>query len=146
MMRENKSCPGFHFNHPHDSPKLYFHQEVGCPALAKHGYIFRKDVTASSKIVDRLNTKFPRMTDQAQANKPVAKRISDNYSSNQVSARHVHSPSISNTTIESTVSPAPIANTVLPMPDRVAPTPTSNGYNNLYSLDSDDNPVFRGNG
>ena len=39
MMREEKSCPGCHFNHPDDSPKLKFHQEVGCLALAKHGYI-----------------------------------------------------------------------------------------------------------
>ena len=28
------------------------------------------------------------------------------------------------------------------MPDCVAPTPTSNGYNDLYSLESDDDPVF----
>ena len=39
MIREDKSCPGCHFNHPEDSPKLKFHQEVGCPELAKHGYI-----------------------------------------------------------------------------------------------------------
>ena len=38
--------------------------------------------------------------------------------------------------------PAPISNTVLLMPNRVAPTHTSNGYNNLYSLDSDNDPVF----
>ena len=63
MMREDKSCPGFHFNHPNDSTKLKFHQEVGCPALAKHGYIFRKDVTDSAKVVDWFNTKLPRMTD-----------------------------------------------------------------------------------
>ena len=37
---------------------------------------------------------------------------------------------------------APIANTVLLVPNRVAPIPTSNGYNDLYSLDSDDDPVF----
>ena len=38
--------------------------------------------------------------------------------------------------------PAPIANTVLLMPNRFAPIPTSNEYNNLYSSDSDDDPVF----
>ena len=37
MMREDKSSPGSHFNHPKDYPKLKFHQEVGCSALAKHG-------------------------------------------------------------------------------------------------------------
>ena len=142
MMQEDKSCLGFHFNHPDHSPKLKFHQEVRCPALAKHGYIYWKDVTSLAEIVDRFNTKFPRMTDQAQVNKPVAKRISDDFSSNHISSIHVHSPSISNTTIDSTVPPAHISNTVLLMPNRAAPTPTSNGYNNLYSSDSDDNPVF----
>ena len=39
--------------------------------------------------------------------------------------------------------PAPIANTVIPMPNRAAPTPTYNGYKNIYSYDSDDNPVFK---
>ena len=28
------------------------------------------------------------------------------------------------------------------MPHQVAPTPTSNGYNDLYSPDSEDDPVF----
>ena len=49
MMREDKSCPGCHFNYPEDSQQLKFHQEVGCLAIVKHGYIFRKDVTASEK-------------------------------------------------------------------------------------------------
>ena len=82
------------------------------------------------------------MIDQSRANKPVAKRISDDSSSNQVSTRRVCSPSISKSTLDSTVPPAPIANTVLLMPNRVTPTPTSNGYNDIYSSDSDDNPVF----
>ena len=38
MIREDKSCPGCHFNHPNDSPRLKFHHEVGCLALAKYGY------------------------------------------------------------------------------------------------------------
>ena len=46
MIQEEKSYLGCHFNHPNDSPRLKFHQDVGCPALAKHGYICRKDVTA----------------------------------------------------------------------------------------------------
>ena len=99
---------------------------------------------ASAKVVDRFNTKLPRMTDQARENKPVTKRISYNSSSDQVSARRVHPPpSISNTKIDSTVPPYPIENSVLLMPNRVAPTPTSNGYNDLYSSDSGDDPVFK---
>ena len=122
--------------------KLKFQQEVGCPVLAKHGYICRKDVTELSKIVDWFNIKFPQMTYQAQVNKPVAKQISDYSSSDQISDRHVHYPSILKTTIDSTVTPAPIENIVLLMPNRAAPTPTSNGYNNICSSDSDDDPVF----
>ena len=38
--------------------------------------------------------------------------------------------------------PASIDNTVLLMPNCAAPTPTSNGYNDLYSSYSEDNPVF----
>ena len=37
MMGEEKYCPGCHFNHPDDFPKLKFYRDVGCPALAKHG-------------------------------------------------------------------------------------------------------------
>ena len=92
--------------------------------------------------MDLLNNKFPKMTYQDLTKKPVSKRVSDDPSSNQISARRVHSPSISNSTLNSTVPPAPIANTVLLMTNRVAPTPTSNGYNNIYSSESDDNPVF----
>ena len=39
MMWEDKSYPGCHLNHPKDPPRLKFHQDVGCPALSKHGYI-----------------------------------------------------------------------------------------------------------
>ena len=123
-----KSCPGCHFNHPDDSPRLKFHQDVGCLALTKSGHIYRKDVTASAKVVDRFNKKSPKMTDQARTSKPVAKLVSYNSSSDQVSARRVHSPSISNFTLDSTVPPAPIANTVLLMPNHVAQITTSNGY------------------
>ena len=63
MMREDKSCPGCHFNHPNNPSKLKLHQEVGCPEFAKHGYILWKDVTALAKIVDKFTTKFPRNTD-----------------------------------------------------------------------------------
>ena len=143
-MQEDKSCPGCHVNHPDDSQKIKFYQEVGCLKLANHGYICRKDVTMLAKIVDKFNTKFPRNTDQARVNKPAAKRVSDNSSSNQISARHFHSPSISNKTIDSTVPPAYIDNTVLLMPNCAAPTPTSNGYNGLYSSESEYNPVFEG--
>ena len=38
--------------------------------------------------------------------------------------------------------PSLISKTVHLMPNRVAPIPTSNGYNDLYSSESDNNPVF----
>ena len=82
------------------------------------------------------------MTDQDRTSKPVSKRVSGNSSSNQVSARRVHSPSISNSTLDSTEPPDPIAKTVLLMPNRVAKIPTSNGYNDLYSSNYDNDPVF----
>ena len=59
MMIEDKSFMGCHFNHLDDSTKQMVHQEVGFPALAKHGYICQKDVRASAKVVGRFNTKFP---------------------------------------------------------------------------------------
>ena len=142
MIQEEKSCPGCHFNHPDDSPNLKFHQNVGCSALARNFYIYRKDITASAKIVYGFNTKFPRMTYQSQSNKPVSKPISDDSSSDQVSSRRVHYPFISNSTIDSTVPPSPITNSFLLMPNRLAPTPTYKGYNNTYLLDSDNNQVF----
>ena len=40
MVRSDTSFPGCHFNKPNDSPHLKFHQEVGFPALKKHGYIW----------------------------------------------------------------------------------------------------------
>ena len=82
------------------------------------------------------------MTHQDQTNKPVSKRVSNDSSSDKVSDRQFHYPSISNSILDSTVPPAPIANTVILIPNCGAPIPTSNGYNNIYSLDSDDNPVF----
>ena len=39
MIGDHKYCMGCHFNKPDDTPRLKFHQDVGCPALAKHGYI-----------------------------------------------------------------------------------------------------------
>ena len=92
MMHKDKSCLGCHFNKPDDSPRLKFRQEAGCPVLAKHGYIFRKDVTASATIVYQFNTKFPRMTYQARAKNPVAKRISYDSSSDHVFYRRLHPP------------------------------------------------------
>ena len=142
MIREANSCLGYHFNHPKDSSKFKFHQEVGCPELSKHGYLCRKDVTALAKIVDKFNTNFPQNTDPDKVLKPAAKRVSDDSSSNQISVRHFHSPSISNTTIESTIPPASIKNSVLLMPNCPAPPLTSNRYNDLYSSDSEEDLLF----
>ena len=102
-----------------------------CPALVKHGYLCQKYVMASEKVVDKFNNKFPKMTDQSQTSKPVAKRVSDELFSNQVSARRVHSPSISNSTLEYTVPQDTILNNVLLMPNQVAPIPTYNRYTNI---------------
>ena len=129
---------GVSFQSPKDSPKLKLHQEVGCPALAKHGYLYHKDVTVSAKIMDKFNTKFTCNTDPAKFLKPAAKTISDDSSSDQILAGHFHLPSISNTTIESTILPASINNSVLLMPNRAAPPLTSNKYNDLYSSESDE--------
>ena len=142
MIREDKSCLGCHFNHPGDSPKLKFHQEVGCPELAKHGYLCRKDVTALAKIMEKFNTEFPRNKYLAKVLKPASKRVSDKSLSNQISERHVHLPSISNSTIESTIPPDLINHSDLLMPNRPAPHLTSNGYNDLYSSNSEEDPLF----
>ena len=95
-----------------------------------------------AKIVDKCNTKFPRNTDPVQSLKLESKRVSDNSSSNQIAARHVHSPSIFNTTIESTIPPASINNSVILMPNQPTPPLTSNRYNDLYSSYSGEEPVF----
>ena len=58
MMRDEKSCPGCHFNKMDDSPRLKFHQEVRWPSLAKHGYMLRKYVTASATVVDQFNKNY----------------------------------------------------------------------------------------
>ena len=120
------------FQSPKYSPNLKFHQEVGCLTFSKHENLCRKDVTTSSKIVEKFNTKFPRNTDPDKVIKPAAKRVSDDSSSDHILSRHVHYPSISNTTINSTISPALINNSVLLMPNFAAPPLTSNGYNDLY--------------
>ena len=142
MIRDNKSCPGCHFKHPKDSTKLKFHQEVGFPALVKHGYLCRKDVTASAKILDKFNTKFPQNTDPAKVLKPAAKIVSDDSSSDQILAKHVHSPS--NIQYNNRINnPASFdKNSVLLMPNRPAPPLTSNGYNYLYSSEIEEGPVF----
>ena len=89
-----------------------------------------------------LTQSFLEHTDPDKVLKPAAKIVSDDSSSNHISARHVHSPSISNTTIESTIPPASINNSVLLMTNRPAPPLTSNGYNDIYSSDSEEDPVF----
>ena len=141
-MREDKSCQGCQFNHPEDSPRLKFHQEMVFPGLAKHGYLCRKDVTVSVKAVDKSNNKFYKITDQSCTSNPVAKRLSDDLDSNHVSARQVHSPSISNSTLDFRAPPDPIEKNLLLLPNQAAPIPTSNGYTDIYPSDLEDDPVF----
>ena len=91
-MEEDKYFPGCHFNKPNDYLRLNLHQEVGWAALAKHGYICRKDITESATIVDEFNTKFPRMNDQSCTRKPVENRVSEDEDSNHIFDRRVHPP------------------------------------------------------
>ena len=142
-MWEDKSCPGCHFNHPEDPPRLKLHQDVGCPALAKHGYICGKDVTASSKVLDKFSKKYPKITDQSHTSNPVEKIVCNDLASDQFSARRVHSPSILNSALYSRVPTAPIENNLLLLPNQAAPTSASNGYADIYSSDSEDKPVFK---
>ena len=96
MVRFKNSCPGCHFNDTDVSPRLNFHQEVGCQALAKHYYICRKDIPALATIVDKLGKKFPRTLDQPRPTIPGDRRASDETVSETDSARRVrvHPPSI----------------------------------------------------
>ena len=143
IMQEDKSYPGCRYNHPEDSPQLKFHQEVGCPALAKHGYLFWKDVMASAKFVDQFNTKFPKIPNQYRTSKPVAKRVSDDQASDHVLAKRFHPPLISNPPLNSSVPPAPIEKNLLILPNQSAPMTKSNSYADLYSSNSEDEPVFK---
>ena len=54
----------------------------------------------------------------------------------------MHFPSISNTTIESTIPPTLRNHLVLLISNCPAPPLTSNGYNDLYSSYSEEDPVF----
>ena len=88
---------------PMTPPRLKFHQEVGCPALEKHGHICRKDVTALATIVKKSNKKPPRTPYQPRQTE--ARRASEETGSETASARQVHSPSIPTT--ESPPQPPP---------------------------------------
>ena len=90
MVRSGTSCLGFHFNKPDDS-RLKFHQEAGCPALAKHGYILRKDVMALATIITKFNEKFLGTPYQPLPTRPEARLSSEEMRSESASARWVHS-------------------------------------------------------
>ena len=138
-----ESCRGCHFNLPKDYPQLKFRQEVGYPALANQGYLCRKDVTSSAKVVDKFNKTFPKISDQSCTRKPVAKILSEDLASDHVSARRVHSPSTSNPPLNSSVPSAPIEKNLLLLPNQSWPMPTSNGYADIYSSESEDDPVLK---
>ena len=148
MIYNDKSCLGFHFNKPDDSPQLKFQQEVGFPDLVKHSYIFRKDVTALSTIVNQFNKKFPRKTDQPFPNSTGVRRASEEKGSQTLSDRRVHSPYIPITELPpslpvgSIVPPAPPDKNILLLSNQVAPIPLPDGYANIYSSGSDNDPVF----
>ena len=142
MMREDKYCPVCPFNHPQYSPQLKFNQYVVCLTLANHGYICRKDITASGTIVDQFNTKLSKMNDQSCTRKLVAKRVSDDKASAHVSARRVHPPSITRPPLDSSVPPTTTENNLLLLPNQSAQMPTFNRYTNIYAYDSEDEQLF----
>ena len=54
----------------------------------------------------------------------------------------IHSLSILKPPLDSSMSPAPIENNLLLMPNQSAPMPTPNRYADLYSYDSEYEPAF----
>ena len=88
------------------------------------------------------------MTDQHCLSKPVAKCVSEEIVSNHVFAIWVHSPSIQSKylpphpPLKSSVQPGPPEKNLLLLPNQAAPMPTSNGYADIYSSDSDNEPLF----
>ena len=137
MMRDDKSCLVCHFNKLDYTPRLNFHQEMGFPALAKHDYICRKDVTVSETIVDQFNKKLLSITNQPRPNRTGSRRASEEMASVTVSARRVHSPSIPITELppslpfKYSVPPAPHEINLLLLPNQVVPVTNSNGYADL---------------
>ena len=88
------------------------------------------------------------MTDQSCPSKPVVKRVSEDTVTDHVSARWVHPPSTQTTELppypplESSVPSAPPEKNILLLPKQAVPMPTSNRYADIYSSDSDNDPVF----
>ena len=109
---------------------------MGYLAISKHGYLCRKDVTASAKVVDNLSAKFPNIPDQYFTSKPVAKIVSDDLSSDHIDAIRFHPPLILVPPLDSSVPPALIEKNLPLLPNQAAPMPTYNGYVDLYSSDS----------
>ena len=75
----DRSCPRCHFNKPNESLRLKFHQEVGYPALSKHGCVCKNNVMEVSKIVDQFNSQFsnPDPNGTRRQAPVMPKRISD---------------------------------------------------------------------
>ena len=95
MVRHDKSCPGCHFNKPYNSPRLNFHREFECPALAKNGYVRKKDVTEADTILDKFNEKFPKAPDQPRTNKITdERRTTEEVGTEHASAIRVCYPSM----------------------------------------------------
>ena len=135
MTHKDKCFPRCHYNHPKDSPRLKFLQEVGCLALVKHGYLCWKDVTASSKVVDPFETKFPKIPNQSCTIKSVEKRVSNNQASKHVFSRRIHSPSISKPPLNSSVPPSLIENNILLLTNQSVPISNSYEYADIYFSD-----------
>lgn len=52
-------CPRCFFNNKNANLELLkFHREVGCPALAKGGFILKRDPAAAKKVYEEFSAKF----------------------------------------------------------------------------------------
>ena len=133
-MRNENSCPGFYFNKTDDYPRLKFHQEVGCPVLEDHGYIFWKDVKALATIVDQFNKKSPRTICQPCTTRTGARQASEEMVSETDSARRVQYLYISSTELPTSLPVESIFPLDLPginlllLPNQVVLMLLSNGY------------------
>ena len=149
MICTDRSCPGCHFNKPNKSPRLKFHQEVGCPAITKHGYVCKKDVTEAAMIVERFNSHFPKPQPHGTRITGACRATEDAGPEDTTSAIQVHYPSIPPTLPAlPTLPDHPVPPSVPPYPaishltNQVSPPPSLNGFTDLYLLDSEDDSVF----
>ena len=138
MIHTDHSWPVCLLNNPDELPRLKFHQEVGCPALAKHVYVYRKYVAAAAIIVDIFNSKLPK--NQTRGNSATGTHQATDYTGTEdaASTQQVHSPPTPSTPsllitlpdhqVPSSTPPAPA---ITHLPNNFTPTPSSNRLSDL---------------